>query len=473
MEEKDISGLIDRFEHMLQSGKNTYFDADEYDELADYYDKLDDIETAKKIVDLGLEMHPDNELLMLRYARILVYDSCFSEALQYMDSNFSSYDFDLYLLKIECFLQLGLYAEAYSLTEEVLTDEDTDPEVMLSELGFLYVEAEYYDEAILYFERSLEYDPENIDVLGDLAYAYEGKGDFEQAIKICELILDADPYSIEAWLMLGKLHSLREEYGKAIDAFDFALTLEEDNVNILRLKAHCLILSDRIEEALDILKQCLELVPDDSSTYLTCIDCYMNLGQYDKMLDAVSDYESQFGVTSESYTKKAFAFLLKEDIANSQKMIDEALILDPDSSEANLVAGDLYFRLDRLALAEDYYQKALLLKGPESEDVLEKLILVFIHKGDLNKAIKYQEVLADVTKSDTSQKKLALLYLESGKKEMFKSYVNTFSNDTLLSFLQVFYPDEQINLSTIDRSYIMKRLDDIFEYRLLYRNIKY
>lgn len=473
MEEKDITDLLDRYDRMLKSGKNTYFDADEYDELADYYDKLDDIETAKKIVDLGLKMHPENELLMLRYARILVYDSRYEEALRYMDLHFTAYDFDLFLLKIECYLQSGHYAEAYNLTEEVLNDDETDPDVALSELGFLYVEAEYFDEAILYFEKSLEFDPDNIDVLGDLAYAYEGTGDFEKAVKTCERILDLDPYSMEAWLMLGKLHSLKEDYGKAIDAFDFALTLEEDNVNILKLKTHCLILSDRIEEALEILKQCMTLLPDDDSTYLTCIDCYMNLEQYDSMLEVIAAYESQFGVTADSLTKRAFAFLLKGNIEVSEELINQALVLAPESSEANIVAGDLNFRLDRLELSEEYYQKALSLRGGESEDIFEKLVMIYIHTGDFSRAVKYQKKLTETNNSEISQKKLALLYLESGDKNMFKLYVNSFSDDVLLSFLQMFYPDEQINLSVIERSYVMKRLDDIFEYRLLYKNIKY
>ena len=139
MRKKENSNVLERYEQMLISGKNVYFDADEYDELADYYDKSDDIETAKEIVKLGLSIHPNNESLMIRHVRFLTYDANYSSALHYLNSHFNGYDFEQYLLKIECLLQLGLYAEAHSLTVEVLQDEDTDIDLILSELGFIYI----------------------------------------------------------------------------------------------------------------------------------------------------------------------------------------------------------------------------------------------------------------------------------------------------------------------------------------------
>ena len=53
MAERDMSDLIARYEQMLVSGKSVYFDADEYDELAEYYDKLDDLDSARDIVVQG------------------------------------------------------------------------------------------------------------------------------------------------------------------------------------------------------------------------------------------------------------------------------------------------------------------------------------------------------------------------------------------------------------------------------------
>ena len=471
MEERDISDLLARYEQMLLTGKSMYFDADEYDDLAEYYDKLDDIETAREIVDLGLSIHPDNEALMLRFGKYLVYDAKYTTALHYLNSRFSSYDFELYLLKIECLLHLDLYAEAYELTAEILSDEDTDLDVILSELGFLYVGAEYYDEAILYFEKSLEYDPNNIEVLNDLAYAYEVKSDFASAIIVCNQILDADPYSIDSWIMLGKLYSLEEDFEKAIDAFDFALALDETNINILKLKAHCLLLSERSEEAIEMLKECIKMSPDESLLYLSLAECYMSLELYKDVLKSLSAYEDLVGETPESMAKKAHAYLLQGKIDEAVEFIDKALNADSDSFDVNMIAGEVYLKLNIPSGAEIFYKKALTLNEENAEEVLEKLVSVYLRKDELLNAIECQERLFEITESAQSHEKLALLYMENGDKENFQSAIESFDDESLFSILSVFYPNDMSD--TPSRESMLLRLNEAYECRLLYKNIKY
>lgn len=473
MAERDISELIARYEQMLVSGKSVYFDADEYDELAEYYDKLDDLDSARDIVAQGLLIHPENERLMLKSARFMIYDGKYTEALYFLNAHFGTYDFELYLMKIECLLNMGLYAEAYQLTAEVLEDGENDLDVILSELGFLYLEAEYYDEAILYLKKSLDYDPANREVLDDLAYAYEAKGDFEASVDVCNKILDIDPYSLEAWLMLGKLHSLNGNYESAIDAFDFALTLDDKDITALKLKAHCLILSDRTEDAVDILKQCLVLYPEDDSIYLSLADSYMELGLYDDMLKYIADYEIYAGETVESTAKKAYAFLLKDDLGQAKALIDQILSANPESFEANMIAGELNYRLDNMTAAETYYLKALSIHQSDTEDILEKLVSVNVKQGNLNEAIDWQKRILGIDPSALALRRLALLYLEKGDKENYKTTVESFNDEDLESFYLLFYQDEHSDKLEESRDYLLNRLYEAFDCRLLYKNMKY
>lgn len=471
MEERNISDLLSRYEQMLLTGKSVYFDADEYDDLAEYYDKLDDIEIAREVVDLGLSIHPDNESLMLRYGKYLVYDAKYTTALHYLNSRFSSYDFELYLLKIECLLNLDLYAEAYELTAEILRDEDTDLDVILSELGFLYVEAEYYDEAILYFEKSLEYDPSNMEVLNDLAYAYEVRSDFASSIIVCNQILDIDPYSVDSWIMLGKLYSLEDDFEKAIDAFDFALALDETNINILKLKAHCLLLSERSEEAVEMLKECLVMSPEESLLYLSLAECYMSLEKYGDVLKAILSYEEHAGETPESMAKKAHVYLLQGKIDESVEFIDKALNADSDSFDVNMIAGEVYLKLNIPSGAEIFYKKALSLREDEAEEVLEKLVSVYLRKDELLNAIECQQRLFEMTESAVAHEKLALLYMENGDKEKFQVCIESFDDESLFSIFSVFYPNDISD--TPSRESLLLRLNEAYECRLLYKNIKY
>lgn len=470
MQEKDISDLIERYKQMLASNKNTYFDADEYGDLVDYYDKLDDLETAKKILSLGLSTHPNNESLILRQARLLIYDANHLKALEILNSHFSGYDFELYLLKIECLLQLSLYAEAHELTAEILEDQENDIETILSELGFIHAEAEYFNEAILYFEKYLTYDNQNLEVLYDLAYAYESTENFTAAIGVCERILDIDPYILDCWLTLGKLHSLQENYSSAIDAFDFALTLDEGNLNAMKLKAHCLALSDRFEEATEVLKECIELDNEDRVSLITLIDCYMSLERPKEMLESISLYEANFNELDDIIYKKIYGLYLNGQAEEADKLMAEKLDqIDDTLVPSNPTTGDIFFKIGNYSIAEKIYLKALS-EEQENENILDKIIATYIKTEDFEKAITYQKKLVEITNTIAQQVKLALLYIETGDRENFEDYVNTLSDEALEYLLNIFHPSEQ---QSQDRKYLLDRILELYESRLLYKNIKY
>lgn len=472
MEEKDITNLLERYKQMLVSGKSMYFDADEYDDLAEYYEQLDDIEAARDVVDMGLKIHPNNEYLMQRYAKFLMYDSQYIAALNYLNSNFTSYDFEQYLLKIECLLNLGLYAEAYELTAEVLTDKETDIDVVLSELGFLYLESEYYDEAILYFEKSLEYNAENKDVLSDLVYTYESKNNFESAIRVCNLLLDVDPYSAEAWMMLGRLYSLTGDFEKAIDAFDFVSTIDGDDLNLLKLKAHCLVLAGRINEAIEVLLSCIALSLEEEYLYISLVDCYLSLEDYSKVLEVIGQSENLIGQTSISLAKKGYTYCLLGDVEKSISYINQALAKDDVSPEINIIAGELFSRLDMFAEARAAYEEVLTLRDDDVE-VMGKLVSICVNQNNITDAIAFQNKILEMAPTTPNYEKLALLYLENGDRSSFELCVNSFDEASLISLFSIFYSEELVDFANVSREYLLNRLIEAYECRLLYKNMKH
>ena len=466
----DILNLVERYKQMLKFGVSAYFDADEYDQLSEYFEGLEATDTAKEIVTLGLKIHPNNEYLMLRYAKFLVYDSLYVDAIDYLNSHFTSYEFEVYLLKIECFLNLSLYAEAYELTVEVLKDKETEMSIILSELGFLYAESEYYDEAILYLEKSLEYDSENNDVLSDLVYVYENKNDYISAIKSCNLWLDIDPYSAEAWMTLGRLYSVTEEFEKAIDAFDFVSTIEGEDLILLKLKAHCLVLAGRVNEAIDILIACIALAPDEEFLYMSLADCYFDNADYNQVLNIIDKYEGLNEETPVSLAKKAYAFLFLEDIDKAKELISKALSNDDNSYEVNMIGGEIYTKLNLLNEAKACYEKILELRDEDSS-ILFKLTSIYVQQNEIPKAILLLEKLLEIEPSSSTSRKLALLYLESGDKNRFESCLKSFENDELIAFHAMFYPNENVD-SILTREKLLKDLMNAYDSRSLYKGLR-
>ncbi|MFT4070292.1 MAG: hypothetical protein QM654_00045 [Dysgonamonadaceae bacterium] len=472
-EDHNIQTLLDKYEEMLYSGKRIYLDADEFEILFDYYDSIEDIESARELLASGLEIHPGSEGLMLRQARLMMYDYQYEETLNYLNSNFSGYDFDMYLLKIECYLQLESYNQALKLSEEVLNDENEPESVILSELGSVYVEADYFDEAILYLEKSLEFDSDNLSAINDLAYAFEMKSNFEKAILYTNKILDIDPYSFEAWFNLGKLYSFTSQYEKAIDALDFALSINDSDISTLILKAHCLSLSGQPEEAINLFKECLLFKPDDPGLYSSLIDVYLLLERWSDVLRTLDEWEEIDSSSDEFLSKKIFALLRMEQLDKAELFLEEAKerVSSPDSLLP--AEGEIFFQKQEFEKAQEIFEKANSLM-PDNIFVNDRLATLYIVAERFNQALALLENLQE--NSDELSFvyfRMAFIYLETGQRDKLNKLLDSFSEEQLKSLLNFFVDDDWSNFDISDRQALINRLNDISEIRILFKNLKY
>lgn len=468
MAKKDISEIIKKYEQKFVSGKSVYLDADEFDELAEYYDTHNNIDSARDVVEDGLSIHPESRSLLIKKAKFLVYDGEYSRALRLLNNTFSEYDFDLFLLKIECYLQLGLHAEAYEMVKEMLEkEEEEDMDTILSEVGFLYVEADLFDEAILYLEKSLDYNATKTDVLGDLAYSYEMVGNFNAAIDTTNKILDIDPYSYEAWVNLGKLYSLQEMFEKAVDAFDFALTINDHDTNVIKLRAHCLSLSGRTDEAIEIFKELLETRSEDISINLLLAECYQSLDMYDEALI----YLARYAKSIDSMSDPNDIYPEEGNLEMALEIVLQSLDSDHLSPELNKIAGDIYFKRSQYNEAEKYFLKANERSG-DQVPLLDRLAIVSIKKEEYEAAVGYMNrILALEPDNKQAQQRLALLYFELNDIEKYDTMLNSFSAEDLRALFDLIYktgPDTEFSRETM-----MHILNEARECRTLFKNLKY
>lgn len=470
MSQKDITTLVQRYKQALDAGKTPYFDADEFSDLADYFDSADDLDAASEVIDTGLAIHPGSILLLVKKAKICAYDGQYEEALDLLKS-ITEYDFDLFLLKVECSLQLGYYKVALQLSEELLEKEDNEPlDNVFAELGFVYVEADCFKEAVLYFDESLKYNSENIDVLSDLSYAHEMLGDFDAAIQTTNKILDIEPYTYEAWINLGKLHSLKEDYEKAIDAFEFAFTINDSDDTVLKLKAHCMSLCGRQEEAIEIFRTLLES-DDDTSIYLLIAECYQSLGLFDQAVEALKEYKSQEGETEEYLSKLAYVYMQKEDFVQAKQTVLKGLDLNPESFDLNMTAGEIEFKQGEYEEAELYYL-SIYPQNKDSFQLLDRMALLNIKVENYQEAAYHTEKLLEIDPNNLAVKeRLALLYFEIDDKIEFNAILDQFTDNELLDLFQLIYVPQSSD--SFDREMLISYLNRAREARTLFKNLKY
>ena len=470
--EEEILELVRRYEQAIAEDKSIYFDADQFGDIASYYDSIDDIDAIKDLLEIALKIHPESEQILIKKAKVLVYENEYKQALQILNSISSGYELDFYMLKIECLLQLNKIEDANNLAGKTLESEDElDQYILLAELGFLFVEADRFKEANDYFERSLEIDPENIDVLSDLSYCYEMMGNYDEAIKACNKILDIDPYHYEAWIGIGKLYSLKDDFEKAVDAFDFALTINDSDNVILKLKAHCLSLIGRQAEAIAIFKELLETEEEDTTLYLLLAESYTSLGLYNEALTYLEGYKEIEGETADYFMKQIHILFHLEKYEQALRVLDLALAKYNDRIELLILAGDIKFDLLNFEGAEQNFLQAYALEE-NNADVLNKLSITYIRKEDYEQAIKFAEKLLHITPEDLDLKqRLALLYFEIDDKQQFNHLLNDFDDEELMNLFRLFYNPK--NPESFDRESLIASLNEAREYRTLFKNIQH
>ena len=470
--EEEMLDLIKRYEQALSEDKAIYFDADEFSDLATYYDAQGDLDAAKDVIRLALKIHPENDVLMIKKAKILAYEERYEDALHLLEGVSSGYDFDMFMVKMECLLELGQLDEAEKVAQVIEENEKGEEfYLVLSEIGFLYAEVDQFEVAITFFERSLAMNPENIDALSDLGYSYEMIGDFENAIRTCNKILDIDAYNYETWVNLGKLYSLSEGYEKAIDAFDFALTINDEDISILKLKAHCLSLSGRALEAILVFKELLEKEPDDSALYLLLCECYTSLELFSEALEMLDKYKENEGETKDFFIKKAIVFYQMGKYQQALLLVDIALKEFGNQVDLLLLSGDIKFNANNKEAAERDYRAAYLLEKDNTE-VLDKLAVTAISLEDYGQAIEYtlEQLEADSSPVEVRQR-LALLYFEVDDEKNFNEVLSDFRDDDLLELFRLFYEPEHPEY--FDREKLLSALNDARECRTLFKNLRH
>lgn len=470
----DIKLLVDKYENMRAYGKKMYFDSDEFALLADYYNSEGDTTESELLIEEGLTMHPGSSELMTLKAKQLVISGKYNEALSLMQYLSDNNDLDVPLIKIEALLQLSRFDEANKMINKILDVglSEEDYYYFINEIGYLFNDVDKFDQAILYLEESMKINDSNLEVIVDLAYAYESKGDMMKAIEYNNLLLDFNPYSFDGWVNIGRLYTMNGQYDKAIDSFDFALTIVEDDLPIMKMKGMALYMNDNVDESIALFRKCLTISPNDDAIYDSLFEAYEVMGLYDEMMYLIDMREKNIG-SEGIIILRAFAYLRKGDFETARTYFSQIPDEEKESLKYYLIEGELAFIDKDYETAEAAYFKAALM-SEEDEEIINRLSTISVAKEDYSKAAEYlEEVLKISPEFPTAKARLAFIRFEIGSKEPFDDIVQHLTDDELRFLLSLILESDENNFDNLSRDKILTRLNEARESNVLFKNIKY
>jgi tetratricopeptide (TPR) repeat protein len=221
----------------------------------------------------------------------------------------------------DLYFRIPDYRRAEAAWRSVLAVAPADRETH-SRLGSLYAAEDRVNAAIDEFQKSL---PTRSGYLGLIA-AHKQAGDLPQYLSKLESAATATPLDPSVWAELGQVRWALHQLPEAFEAFSRELAIRNGSCAARVDIANVLVDMHRPDEAIENLKFCIDRV--DASYYPAVV----NLGE---------------------------AYLEKGDYASARPILDRALKLRPEGTEALVDIGYVYDEEGDWKTAIAYYNRAI------------------------------------------------------------------------------------------------------------------
>jgi tetratricopeptide (TPR) repeat protein len=191
-----------------------------------------------------------------------------------------------------------------------------------------------YDQAIQFYDRALEIDPNYIDALDGKGYVLDNLARYDEAITYCDKVLAIDPNNIDALINKGVALNGLARYDEAITYYDKALTIDPNDVAALSNKGNSLNNLGRYDQAIEYSNRALDINPNDAYSLNTKGWSLNGLARYD---EAITYYDKVLAIDPNNIDAlndkgAALANLARYDQAI--EYYDRALSIDPNYSLA-------------------------------------------------------------------------------------------------------------------------------------------
>lgn len=360
-----------RYEEMLRSGDTCYFEATDLTEIAEYYAMNGDSQRAEDALDYALRLHPDNLDALIFKARARLINGQLREAINIAECITDMNDREVMFLKAELALADMKHGQATEILRTLVETEGHQAETY-ADIVDLLVDNKQIDMANDWLEEALSRHPDKKILIESAAYSYGQQERFEEAIAAYNKLLDIDPYSNLYWEELGKIHFLCEEYDKAIDAFEFAIAINNDDKRYATYAAaNSYYNIGNYERAEEYYLQVHERYPDTVDPLFHMGMCRVNSGDDEKALE----YFTQALITvpegseeqAQIYSQLSLIFSRKGEHEKAFAYVDQALNICPDNTELLIMKGHELLCQGFYDESNELFLKALALKPEQGE----------------------------------------------------------------------------------------------------------
>src|SRR6266498_4439794 len=411
-EERDeLNELLLQYENLRNGGSHTFIEEEAFERIIDHFDDKDDLVQALEAAETGLNYFPYSSQLLIKKADLLIATRHYKEALEILEqaSLFDNNDINIYILKTDAYLALDQQATAVELLEEALYLFSGEERIdLLFELADVYDDYEEFDKVFDCLTLVLEQEPTNEEALYKICFWTDFTGRSEESIRLHQKIIDDYPYNELAWFNLAAAYQGLKLYEKAIDAYQYAITIDEKFDYAYRNMGDAYIRLRKFREAIEALEKVLELSKPEDVIFEAIGHCYDRLHNYAQARLYYRKASHMNAEDSKIFYKIACTYYNEGQWESAIKQLDNALKIHRLQPEYNLLMGECKFQVGAFKEAIQHFSNVVRVR-PKNSSGWEALIRCLYKAKFLDEAKEQVMAALQVTQG----KPLFMFYLSN------------------------------------------------------------
>lgn len=361
-EHENIRELLNQYENLKAGRPNSFLDEESFERIIDHFDDMDELNRAIEAAETGISQFPFSSSLFIKKADLLIAARQYNNALELLEQAeiLDSTDIDIYILRTDAYLALDQQEKAVKLLEEAIDQFEGEERLnLLFELADVYDDYEEFDKIFDCLKLILEYDPNNEEALYKICFWTDFTGRNEESIRLHQLVIDEYPYNELAWFNLAAAYQGLKLYEKSIDAYKYALVINEKFDYAYRNMADAYIRLRKYKDAIDALERVVELTRPEDVIYEAIGHCYDKLKNY---AQARFYYRKASHLNPEDgklHFKIAGTYINEKVWPQAIKYLEQALRINKMQPEFNLAMGEAQMQIGRQKEAIQYFSNVV------------------------------------------------------------------------------------------------------------------
>jgi tetratricopeptide (TPR) repeat protein len=419
-EESNAKDLALQYENMVANGNVVFFDQETFQNLIDYYEDQLRFQQALGVIEHAIQQHAYSAVFHIRKAQLLLEEDRLEEASEALAfaKLYEPSNLDIFLTEAEILHQEGDFEEALIVLEQskIYADSGDYEDIYLLQSS-INESDEDYQAAFKSLAEVLKINPFNEMAYSRLWLCIELMGQYAESIELHEEILDREPYAYWAWYNLGHAYNNMGLYEKAVEAYDYAIVINERFEFAYRDIIACLFRLEHYEKALRYVQDYKELFEVDADLLLWEGECYEYSGDFATARQLYVQALKKGNLEGRLHYRIGVTYANEDKWRKALQAFQTAFSQNKENEEYCIALAEVYNQLDQVEEAHTLYQRATVL-SPELPISWMSYLEFLIDEQDYELAF---EVLEEAERysifTDYNLVRIALLWFSGQRKE--------------------------------------------------------